>query len=403
MKIGVKLVRILIVTTYYYPNMLGGTEHSVKLLAEELAKKGHDVYVVSSDYKGIKYENLNGVNVVRFNLKYRSEFIGWKLVRKAFEFRNYLIYNELEKIVQEIKPDVIHTNSLFYLSPVIWKIGREKDIKVVHTLRDYWGICPKCTLLDKSENICNKKKMVCRLHQKNYENFAKYIDVVTAPSQFTLDQYNEHGVFRDIPNIFVPNAIDIDYDKHHDIVTKRLEKKDNIINFLFIGSLEGFKGINFLIETFKEIQSDDIRLTICGVGKLQNQVIESIKSDSRIQYLGRVDKEEKENVFVNSDVMIVPSIWYEPFGRVIIEAYKFGLPVIACESGGITELLNDKYSIGIPSGDKIKLIEAILKLSNRDVIHSYLPELEATLDKYNINDQIMQFEKIYTKRKRFHR
>ena len=395
MKIGVKSVRILIVTTYYYPNMLGGTEHSVKLLAEELTKKGHDVYVVSSDYKEIKYENLNGVKVVRFNLKYRSEFIGWKLVRKAFEFRNYLIYNELKKIVEEIKPDVIHTNSLFYLSPVIWKIGKEKDIKIVHTLRDYWGICPKCTLLDKNEKICNKKKMVCRLHQKNYESFAKYIDVVTAPSQFTLDQYNEHGVFRDIPNIFVPNAIDIDYDKHHDIITKRLEKKDNIINFLFIGSLEGFKGINFLIETFKEIESDNIRLTICGVGKLKNQVIESIKSDSRIQYLGRVDKEEKENVFVNSDVMIVPSIWYEPFGRVIIEAYKFGLPVIACESGGITELLNDKYSIGIPPGDKVKLIEAILKLSNRDVIHSYLPELEAALDKYNINDQIMRFEKIY--------
>lgn len=388
-------MRVLIATTYYYPNMLGGTEQSVKFLAEGLVRKGHEVYVVSADYKGTKRETINGVNVIRFNLKYRSEFIGWKVVRKGFEFRNYLIYNKLESIVKEIKPDVIHTNSLFYLSPVIWKIGHDNHIRVVHTLRDYWGICPKCTLLDKNENVCKDKKMLCRIHQKNYEKFAKYINVVTAPSQFTLNKYNEHGLFKNISNIYVPNAIDIDYDEHRFLVSKRLKREDNIVNFLFIGSLEGFKGINFLIETFKQIELDNIRLTICGVGKLQNQIIESIADDQRIKYLGRVDKEEKEKVFIDSDVMIVPSIWYEPFGRVIIEAYKYGLPVIACKIGGITELLNDKYSIGITPGDKYKLVEAILKLSDRNTIYSYIKELESALDKYDINDQIKEFEKIY--------
>ena len=136
--------------------MLGGTEHSVKLLAEGLKNNGHEVFVISSDKMDKEYEVINGINIYRFNLKYRSELISWKLVRKIFEFRNYLIKDKLEKILDEIQPDVIHTNSLFYLSPIIWKIANKRSIRVVHTLRDYWGICPKCTLLRKDNKICVK-------------------------------------------------------------------------------------------------------------------------------------------------------------------------------------------------------------------------------------------------------
>lgn len=393
-KRGVTL-KILFITSYYYPNMLGGTEHSVKLLAEGLKERGHEVFVISSDKKDKETEIINGVHVYRFNLKYRSELISWKIIRKAFEFRNYFIKNKLEELLDHIKPDIIHTNSLFYLSPIVWKIANKRGIKVVHTLRDYWGICPKCTLLKKDNTICTNKNILCKLHQLNYESYAKYVDYVTAPSEFTLKKYKEHKVYIDTPGKMVSNAIDFDVKAHSEIVKMRNERNDQIVNYLFIGSLETFKGIEYLIEAFKNVKLDNIRLNICGVGKLTDHVKELIKDDNRIQYLGRVDNGDKEKVLLMSDVMIVPSIWYEPFGRVVIEGYKYALPVIGTDIGGISELLDNSVSIGVSPGVHEELEKAIIKLSDRSEIKKYLNNFSKTFDKYKLSKQLCDFEEIY--------
>lgn len=388
-------MKILLVTSYYYPNMFGGTEHSVKLLAEGLKKKGHEVYVISADRKDKEVEEINGVKVIRFNLKFKSNSILWKLVRKVFEFRNYLIRNKLNNIINEIKPDVIHTNNLFYLSPIIWKIGNQNNIKVVHTLRDYWGICPKCTLLNNKNEICHGRKFLCKLHQLNYETYSKYVDIVTAPSNFTLNKYKEYNIFKKSKSQMVANAIDLDFSEHEKIVKEKLNKNFGKIRFLFMGTIVKFKGIEYLVENFKEINNPNIQLIICGEGKMSSYIKEIIKDDDRIKYLGRVDSKEKEKVLLESDVMIVPSIWYEPFGRVIIEAYKYGLPVIACNIGGITELLDKKVAIGIEPNSDIELKEAIDKLSDVEELKTYIKGTKLLINKYEIADQIKKFEEIY--------
>lgn len=388
-------MKIILVTSYYYPNMFGGTEHSVKLLAEGLKDKGHEVYVISADRKDKEIEDINGIKVIRLNLKFRSELIVWKIIRKIFEFRNYMMSKKITQIIKDIKPDVIHSNNLFYISPIIWKIAKKNNIKVVHTLRDYWGICPKCTLLNCRESICKRRKFLCKVHQFNYESYAKYVDIVTAPSNFTIKKYKEYGIYNKTKSFMVSNAIDIDFNKHNQIIKNRLEKDDEEIKFLFIGSLEKFKGIEYLINTFKNIELKNIRLTICGVGNMLSYVQEAIKDDNRIEYLGRVDKEKKENVLLNSDVMIVPSIWYEPFGRVVIEGYKYAMPVIGTNIGGIAELLDDKVAISVESNSQDELQHAIEKLSKRDTVKKYLINTPKIIEKYNIEDQIKQFEKIY--------
>lgn len=388
-------MRILLVTSYYYPNMFGGTEHSVKLLAEGLKKNGHEVYVIAADKKDKEIEDINGIKVIRFNLKFKSNSILWKLVRKGFEFRNYMIKNKLINIIDEIKPDVIHTNNLFYLSPMIWQIGNKKNIKVVHTLRDYWGICPKCTLLNNKNEICSRRRLACKLHQLNYQTYSKYVEIVTAPSSFTLDKYAEYGVFKKSKNIMIENAIDLDFKTHEKLIEEKLNKNFDKVKFLFIGTLVKFKGIEYLVKSFKEINNPNIELTICGEGKMSSYIQEIIKDDNRIKYLGRVDNKEKEKVLLENDVMIVPSIWYEPFGRVIIEAYKYGLPVIACNIGGITELLVTEAAIGIEPNSSLEMKKAINKLSNVAELRNYIKGTKLPLYKYEIEDQIKKFEEIY--------
>ncbi|NMF04831.1 glycosyltransferase family 4 protein [Clostridium beijerinckii] len=386
-------MNILIVNAFYYPNMQGGTEQSVKLLAEGLKKKGHEVVVLTGDNSEINEEN--GVKIIRFNLKTSKDSLLKKVSRKILEFNNIVISNKLNSIIDEIKPDIIHTNNLFYISTIIWKIAKEKDIKVVHTLRDYWGVCPKTTLLNSSGNICVKGKAICNIHRYNYKLNTKYVDIVTSPSKFTLDLHKKNNMFENARKIVIPNAIDFDISNREKLLHERLERNDNNITFLFIGTLDTHKGVEFLIESFKQVKLDNIRLNICGDGPLKKYVKESTKIDKRINYLGKVLKDKKEEVLVSSDVMVVPSIWYEPFGRVVIEGYKYALPVIACKIGGIEELLNEEISIGINVNDENDLGNAILKLSDRVTVKKYMNNTGKYLAQYDINKQIDSFINIY--------
>lgn len=388
-------MKILIVNTYYYPNMIGGTEQSVKLLAEGLAKIGHEVYVLTGDKDKKEEEVINSVNIIRLDLSKKNNKIINRIVRKGLEYNNVKIKSKIIEVIERVNPDVVHTNNLFYLSPIIWKIASEKEIKVVHTLRDYWGLCPKCTLLNKNLKICHKRKVLCKIHSSNYKKFSKYVDVVTAPSKFTLDIYDKHGIFNSAQKRMISNAIDIDFEKYDKIIIDRNCRKNEIIEYLFIGSLEEHKGIKFLLETFKNIENQNIRLTLCGSGNLEQYVMNICKIDKRISYLGSVFGNEKEKILKKSDVIIVPSIWYEPFGRVVIEGYKNGLVVIGSKIGGINELLESDVAIGVDTNNQEDLCNAILKLSNRDTLKKFVRFGKNYLNLYELNTQIDSFIKVY--------
>lgn len=388
-------MKILLVNTYYYPNMVGGTEQSIKLLAEELVKYGHEVSVITADSNKDEIEIINLVKVIRLNLDKKNESSIEKVIRKSYEFNNLSIKNKIIKILDEISPDIVHTNNLFYISPIIWKIASSKKIKIVHTIRDYWGLCPKSTLLDKNMNICTKKKLPCIIHSKNYKEFTKYVDIVTAPSAFTLELYKKNGYFKNSKKVMIPNAIDISFEEFENIISDREKRDSERIEFLFVGSLDQHKGIKFLIESFKEISNENYRLNICGKGSMEKYVREQCEVDGRISYIGSVFKEEKDKIFKKSDVIIVPSIWYEPFGRVVIEGYKYGLPVIACNIGGLEELLSRDISIGIEINNINQLKNAISDLGSRSSLKKYYKNIWKHLDEYKLNKQIDRFIKNY--------
>ncbi|MDT8716129.1 glycosyltransferase family 4 protein [Clostridium sp. 19966] len=391
-------MKVLLVNTYYYPNMIGGTEHSVKLLAEGLSKKGHDVYVLTCDKHkdGDSIEVINGVNVIRLDLAYKSQSIAWKAFRKVIQLRNFYILSKINNILDEIKPDVVHTNNLIYLSTIIWKSAFDRNIKVVHTLRDYWGICRKNTLLKKDGAICDQCELFCKLHSANYKLLTKYVHTVTAASNFTLDLHvNRYYMFQDSKKRVVYNAIDFNNEEHLKILDEKANRESGLVEFLFMGSLDYHKGIKFAVEAFKEVKNPNIRLNICGDGPLKQYVEESAYKDKRIKYLGKVFDEEKEKILNRSDVMIVPSIWYEPFGRVVIEAYKYAMPVIGTNIGGIPELLTDNTSIKIQINNSKQLINAIEKFSSRNYIRASIKGISNNLSKYDLENQIIKFESIY--------
>lgn len=395
-------MKILIVNTFYYPNMVGGTEHSVKILAEGLKKNNNEVFVFTVDNvkgKGIKVDVENEIKIYRcdggkFNTEARlnrKKFIFEKVKNKIVEFNNKYVGNQFLKVLEEINPDIIHVNNLYGISPRILKISKEKNIKIVYTIRDYW-------ILDPSVENKNRKNLLIKLYQSYFRKYTKYVDYVTAPSKFTLDTLLNNKYFGNSEYLVVPNCVNINEIELKKIIDIKNNIDSKIINYIFVGMLEEKKGILNLLKAFENIDNENVKLTICGSGSLEKKIKYYCKKDDRINYLGQLKKEELEKEWIKADVCIVPSVWDEPFGRVVIEANQYGNIVIGSNKGGIKEILdNIKTGIEFQFDDIEDLKKKILFYTKRENMKKYYKNILENIGTYSQQRQILSFEEIYKK------
>lgn len=394
-------MKVLITHIFYDPNIIGGAEYSVKLLAEELVKRGNEVaiYTVDSFSNNLKKETINNVLVYRgtggnFDTKVRFTKKGSifrKVLNKIFELRNKKVTEEIRRVIKEFKPDVIHTNNVNGMSPLIWKVISEENIPCVHTIRDYWIVNPK-------NELKTAKRIINKPYQNYFRKYSKYVDYVTAPSKFSLDSVLQFNYFNKNNSICVNNSVNIDIKSTINWIENRRKSNEQIVKFMFVGSLFENKGIYNLINAFSNIVNDNITLTICGKGKLEEYIRLSCEKDKRIKYKGMLNKEELEKEWLENDVLIVPSIWDEPFGRVVIEANQHGLPVIGSNKGGILETINH-INTGITyQYDSVEeLTKSIQYFSNRNNIKKYYDAIIENIQQYSIEKQIESFLEIYEK------
>ncbi len=393
-------MKILIVNTFYYPNMVGGCEHSVKLLAEGLKKSGNQIIVFTIDNlyeKGLKKEKINEINVIRcsggyFDTNVRITKKGSslkKIINKIVELKNSYVLKQYQKVLKLYKPDIVHTNNLYGLSPVIWKTTKKEKIKLVHTIRDYW-------ILDPSTEYKKRKNFAIKLYQLYLKNLSQNVDFVSAPSKFTLNAILNNNYFKNSKAKVVPNCIEFDKNNLQNILKEKSKIKNQKIKFIYVGMLEEKKGIMNLLKAFEKINNQNISLDICGDGKLKDLIKKYCQSDARIKYNGKLSKNELEKVWKKCDACIVPSIWDEPFGRVVIEANLYGLPVIGANKGGIVEIIDNTKSGKLFQYDDINdLTNKINYFSNRDNIKKYYENIYKNIGMYSVENQIKEFEKIY--------
>jgi len=333
-------MKILIFNTLYYPNQIGGAEKSVQLLAEGLLKAGEEPIVVCTSEKDY-IDYVNGVKVYYIKMPNLYWAYNSKEENKLKKLIWHLIdsYNPFNKKIVDVldieKPDVVHTNNLAGFSVNVWKLAKERDIKVVHTLRDYYLLCPKSTMFNEKLNMnCKKQCWACKIYSIPKKEISKYVDVVIGISKFILNKHLEYGYFKNAKKEVIYNSVEIPK-----IFTKKEKLTDKII-FGYVGSLSSNKGIEFLLKNFNKINIPNVKLYVYGKGitkVYEIQLKKKYKSD-KILFKGF---QKPEKIYTNIDILIVPSLWNEPFGRVVIEANSYGIPVLASNRGGIPELIEN--------------------------------------------------------------
>lgn len=397
-------MKVLIMNTWYYPNMMGGAEYSVKILAETLANVGQNVSVFCVDSKnGFRKEIINGVKIYRsdggkYNL-YRAYFQKRSRIQKIYdkyhEIWNDSLESDVNVVLDEFKPDIVHCNCISGISLSVFNILKNKNIPVVLTLRNYFFIWPF------EKKI--KYKPLAKIFEKIYclvcKSCTGRVSAVTAPSDYTLNFYLKEGFFENIRiKQCIPNCILYEKNILDRNIKIKTNRTDTFIHFLYAGWITEPKGIKILLEAFSEIQDEYIDLTLCGDGNMVDFVKNVARKDSRIHYKGKLSQEELRYEYELADVLIVPSVWDEPFGRVVIEGNLYALPVIAGNRGGIPEIINHTCGGILYESDNVdELVRAIVFMSNRDNIKAYIRSLSKGLDYYSEESQANLFCELYLK------
>jgi glycosyltransferase involved in cell wall biosynthesis len=109
--------------------------------------------------------------------------------------------------------------------------------------------------------------------------------------------------------------------------------------FLFVGRLEEIKGLQTLIRLWEKVLDCD--LLVAGAGSYMYQLRALAANNSRIKFLGALPQRELGKLYVHALACLVPSLTYETFGIIIIEAFARKTPVIAHDLGGLAEVVHD--------------------------------------------------------------
>jgi glycosyltransferase involved in cell wall biosynthesis len=328
-------VKIIILNSLYYPNIIGGAEKSVQIIAENLNKTGHVAVVITISDK----EKIDYVNGVKVYYLYHSN-VYWSYYSKIkksilkpfwhfFSLYNFIILKKVKDIIKKENPDIAHTNNLSELSVGIWRIFKKNKIPVVHTLRDYSLLCPRSILFRRGE-ICTKKKYICRSILAFRRSFSKYVDAVVGNSNFILQEHLSSGFFKDSLKYVIYNSLESEK-----IIIKKY--KTGKINFGYIGILAPHKGIELLLKAFMEMRSENLHVFGKGINPDYENYLKYKYTSNKITFKGFTETEEAFNII---DVLVIPSLWHDPLPRVLFEAFSHGVPVIGSDRGGIPEIVH---------------------------------------------------------------
>lgn len=399
-------MKVVIVNNLYAPYFKGGAELSVEMLAKGLVANGVQVSVITlHDEEYIKNEVREGVDVWRLPLRNIYWPFGNKLKPRLYRFIWHLkdIYNrkaakDFSDLLCHLKPDIVHTNNVAGFSVSIWKAVSHYGVPLVHTARDYYLLHPNSTLFVGGKMI-SENNMVAVAWSWIKKRASKNVSCFVGISHYVKDIHKNNGYFLGVDQGVVYNSVSIPCCS----VLEAEDGKEGLV-FGFIGRLDPSKGLDILLKAVSEIAGSEVNLLIAGTGDTEYVDQLHSKVSPNVDFLGYQNPGE---FFQKIDWLIVPSLWAEPLGRVALEAYAHGIPVIASNAGGLNDIMWDgetgvQFDIhGGEADSSLRLaIERACKLNLEDIKKNCLKKAELFSTKRISKEYIGIYQSlIATKRK----
>lgn len=342
-------LRFCFLTTFYPPFNFGGDGIGVQRLAQALARRGHDVTVV---HDRDAFDVLNphvqpdaappdpdGVHVV--TLRSRLPMVSTLLTQQAG--RPIVNAARLRRLLGEGRFDVVNFHNVSLIGgPGLLAYGA--GAAKLYLAHEHWLVCPTHVLWRHGRELCDGRECVrCQIHYGRppqlwrYTGFLErqldHVDAFIALSEFSRAKHREFGFSRemDVLPYFVadPGACPptLDGPRPHERPY-----------FLFVGRLEQIKGLDEVIEVHSRYPDAD--LLIAGEGEHGAALRRQAGGNPRVRFLGRIAPQQLADYYRHAVALVAPSICFETFGNIIVEAFSHATPVIARRLGPFPELLH---------------------------------------------------------------
>lgn len=327
-------MRILMLHNYYQRR--GGEDEAAEQEVHLLRSRGHSVLLYSRHNDEIK----------SFSLLRKGRFF-FETAWSAQTSR------EVRQAIVNFRPDVAHLHNFFPLiSPSVVAACESSRVPLVYTLHDYRLLCP-IGLLFRDGAIC-EECMAHSLWQSVRHGCYHGSRLHTAAVALSLGVHRLAGTWNRNSTTYVALT---EFSRRKFIQgglpAGRILLRPNFLmedpgagadarsGVLFVGRLSREKGVEFLVEAWKNLP--DIPLTIVGDGELRPALEDRLRRDrmGHVRIAGFLPLPAVLAEMKKAALLVVPSLWYETFGRIIIESYAAGTPVLASRLGAMADLVRE--------------------------------------------------------------
>lgn len=330
-------MRILVLTQFR--RKVGGAESYLEVLLPALQQRGHEVAICYQVEGPEDRPQLNLPREIREFLPKDSasvlEQIGqWN---PAIIFCQGISDLEFEAQILKLAPGIFYAHN--YQCTCISGAKTRSFPQPAPCQRIFGAGC----LLEYFPRRCgglNPATMLKRYRDQysRLESLQNYVAIATN-SEYLAHEYRRHGLNAQCLYLFAQSQKDISSSNPSECRTQRL---------LFAGRMDRLKGGDVLLEALPNVMragGAELQLTFAGDGPERSAWqqkaarIEAAYSGIHVRFKGWLDKPALEEEFLCADVLVVPSLWPEPFGLVGLEAGLYGVPAAAFAVGGIPEWL----------------------------------------------------------------
>ncbi len=393
-----KPLKFCMVTTFYPPYNFGGDGIFVQRLVNALAYDGHTVHVIHdidafalsapvlptesvSNDPHITIHSLSGTGAMDLLLSHQ-------LGRPVGK------HSQIKAILEQTDFDVIHFHNISLLGgPDVLRYGNA--IKIC-TLHDHWFVCAMHVLWRFDREACTKRTCIrCTLSGKrppqiwrytgSVANAAHHVDAFLAPSHFARQSHLANGFPAAIR--YLPHFLPVQKPQTNiDIPSTFFPKRPY---FLFVGRLEKIKGVQVLLEQFRVYKAAD--LLIAGTGVYATELHQMAHGLGNVHFLGRVDYAQLQILYKDAIAVIVPSLCYETFGLVALEAFAVGTPVIVHNLGALPEIV--QVGGGLVYNNEQELLDAMEVLRTQLDLRQHLgaQAYQIFLENYTEKKHLQQY------------
>jgi glycogen(starch) synthase len=317
-------------TWEFPPRVVGGIARHCEGLAKALVQQNHEVYLFTLDFPGSpSYEEMDGVKVYRASTELgHPNFLTWVLLF------NHFLTKRMADVVHSVDFDVMHVHD--------W-LAAFSGISFKHYLKKPMILTVHSTEVGRAQGLHSPDSFSIN----GIEWWAMYeADRVIVCSQSMKNEICGHFNLPWDKVDVIPNAIDAT--KYQTSVDRGSVRQRYGVGYgekliLCVGRLVPQKGTEYFIRAIPSIAKryPEAKFIIVGEG-WSRDILESEARASgqgrKIQFTGFASDQEVINLMTSADVLVVPSI-YEPFGIVALEGMATGVPVIASQVGGLSEVI----------------------------------------------------------------